>query len=206
MSDISSLSRTSADIFRGIMDWGPLTLYSATAKTKIPIGTIHRHFRILEKAGKIRPYLQSKKGRKKIEYGPTIYGILDLYRKDKKFAEKIENYFLIWIENNEFQKELEKEGFDTSISNLKKSKQIFQKYMNYFAAVEEQIEAIKKGEDAISRETLIMLSSGILSANPQYQKLWMELYSNLPGMRKSLDEHMENITRAYREFKKNIKN
>ena len=44
-----------------------------------------------------------------------------LFRKDKKFADSIENYFLIWIENKEFQKELEKEGFDIS-GNLSESR------------------------------------------------------------------------------------
>ena len=205
MADMSTSQKTSMDIFRGIMDYGPLTLYSANSKTKMPIGTIHRHFKQLEKTGKIRVYESRKKGRKKIEYGPTIYGIISFYRQDIEFAKKIQNYFLIWIENKEFQNELEKEGFDITFDNLKKSKQIFQKYMDYFSAVEEQIEMIKRGEDIVSRDTLIVISSGLLSTNPQYQKLWTELYSSLPGMRKSLDDYMENMIKSYKEFKKNLK-
>ena len=193
------------DIFRAIMDHGPLTLYSANSKTKMPIGTIHRHFKQMEKTGKIRVYKSKKKGRKKIEYGPTIYGIISFYRQDKEFAKNIQNYFLIRIENKEFQNELEKEGFDITFDNLKKSKQVFQKYMDYFSAVEEQIEMIKRGEDIVSRDTLIMISSGLLSTNPQYQKLWTELYSSLPGMRKSLDDYMENMIKSYKGFKKNLK-
>lgn len=202
---MSTLQKTAMDIFRGIMDYGPLTLYSANRKTKMPMGTIHRHFKQLEKTGKIRAYESKKKGRKKIEYGPTIYGIISFYRQDKEFAKKIQNYFLIWIENKEFQNELEKEGFDITFDNLKKSKHVFQKYMDYFSAVEEQIDMIKRGEDIASRDTLIMISSGLLSANSQYQKLWAELYSSLPGMRKSLDDYMENMIKSYKEFKKNIK-
>ena len=205
MADMSTSQKTSMDIFRGIMDYGPLTLYSANSKTKMPIGTIHRHFKQLEKTGKIRVYESRKKGRKKIEYGPTIYGIISFYRQDIEFAKKIQNYFLIWIENKEFQNELEKEGFDITFDNLKKSKQIFQKYMDYFSAVEEQIEMIKRGEDIVSRDTLIVISSGLLSTNPQYQKLWTELYSSLPGMRKSLDDYMENMIKSYKGFKKNLK-
>jgi len=205
MADISTSQKTSMDIFRAIMDHGPLTLYSANSKTKMPIGTIHRHFKQMEKTGKIRVYESKKKGRKKIEYGPTIYGIISFYRQDKEFAKKIQNYFLIWIENKEFQNELEKEGFDITFDNLKKSKQVFQKYMDYFSAVEEQIEMIKRGEDIVSRDTLIMISSGLLSTNPQYQKLWTELYSSLPGMRKSLDDYMENMIKSYKGFKKNLK-
>lgn len=205
MADMSTAQKTAMDIFRGIMDHGPLTLYLANSKTKMPIGTIHRHFKQLEKAGKIRVYESRKKGRKKIEYGPTIYGIISFYRQDKEFAKKIQNYFLIWIENKEFQNELEREGFDVTFDNLKKSKQIFQKYMDYFSAIEEQIDMIKRGEDVVSRDTLIMISSGLLSTNPQYQKLWSELYSSLPGMRKSLDDYMENMIKSYKEFKKHLK-
>lgn len=205
MADMSTAQKTAMDIFRGIMDHGQLTLYLANSKTKIPIGTIHRHFKQLEKAGKIRVYESRKKGRKKIEYGPTLYGIISFYRQDKEFAKKIQNYFLIWIENKEFQNELEREGFDVTFDNLKKSKQIFQKYMDYFSAIEEQIDMIKRGEDIVSRDTLIMISSGLLSTNPQYQKLWSELYSSLPGMRKSLDDYMENMIKSYKEFKKHLK-
>ena len=204
MADISTAAHTSMDIFRAIMDHGPLTLYSANSKTRIPIGTIHRHFKQLSKSGKIRVYKSKDKGRKKIEYGPTMYGIVSFYKQDKEFAEKIENYYLIWIENKEFQKDLEGEGFDVSIKNLKKSKHVFRKYMNYFSAVEEQIEKMKSGEDSVSRDMQIFFGSMMLSSNPQYQKLWTELYNKLPGMQKSLGEYMETMIKSYKEFKKNL--
>lgn len=182
------------------MDLGPLTLYLANSKTKIPIGTIHRHIKQLEKMGKIRVYTSTIKGRKKIQYGPTMFGIISLFRKDKKFSSQIENYFLIWIDNKEFQKELEKEGFDISVQS-EKLKKVFKKYMNYFSAVEEQMEKIKKGDNVISRDILILISSGLLSSNPHYQKLWQDLYQNLPGMRKSLDEYISNMIKTYKDFK-----
>ena len=205
MADISTAIHTSMDIFRAIMDHGPLTLYSANSKTRIPIGTIHRHFKQLSKSGKIRVYKSKDKGRKKIEYGPTMYGIVSFYKQDKEFVEKIENYYLIWIENKEFQKDLEGEGFDVSIENLKKSKHVFRKYMNYFSAVEEQIEKMKSGEDSASRDMQIFFGSMMLSSNPQYQKLWTELYKELPGMQKSLEEYMETMIKSYKEFKKNLR-
>lgn len=201
MAYMSKALGTSMDIFKGIMDYGPLTLYSANTKTKIPIGTIHRHFKQMEKDGKICVYESRKKGRKKIEYGPTIYGILSFYRKDKRLAEKIENYFLLWADQKEFQNELEKEGFDLSIDK-KDAKRVFQKYMDYFSAVEEQMEMIRKGEDVVSREMLVVISSGVLSQNTHYQKMWVDLYKNLPGMRKSLDDYMKNMIKSYSHLKK----
>jgi hypothetical protein len=201
MMDMSTAEKTSLDIFKSIMDWGPLSLYSANAKTRMPIGTIHRHIKLLEKTGKIKAYEFKTTGRKKIQYGPTIYGMLSFYNQDKKFASSIQNYFLLWIENKEFQNELEKEGFDVT-GNLAKSKQIFLKYMEYFSAVERKIDKIKKGDSVISRDVLILISSGLLSSDPHYQKLWKELYQNLPGVRKDLDQYMTNMIKSYKEFKK----
>ena len=205
MVNISTSTRTSLDIFKAIMDSGPLTLYSANSKTRIPMGTIHRHFKQLEKTGKIRVYESIRKGRKKIEYGPTIYGMIWTYGQDKGFADGIENYFLIWIDHKEFQKDLAAEGFDTSTENLKKSQRTFRKFMTYFSAVEEQIEKTRRGDDSVSRDMQVFFSSMMLSSYPRYQKLWMELYGELPGMRKNLDQYMENITKSYGEFKRNFK-
>ena len=76
------------------------------------------------------------------------------YLADKEFAKKAENYFLIWIENDEFKKELAVAGFDTNLDILKKSKHVFKKYLDYFGAIEEQIERIKNGTDAVSHEIM----------------------------------------------------
>jgi len=199
--DISTSQKTSLDIFRAIMDWGPLTLYSANSKTRISIGTIHRHIKQLEESGKIRIYYSKTNGRKKIEYGPTLYGIVNFYRKDKNFASSVQNFFLLWIENEEFRKELENEGFDVS-NNLVDSKQVFLEYLEYFSAVEDQMEKIRSGENTMSRDFLILISSGLLSSDPYYQKLWESLYQNLPGMRKTLDDYMNNMIKNYKTFKK----
>lgn len=92
-----------------------------------------------------------------------------------------------------------------SIENLKKSKKVFRKYLDYFSAIEVQIEKIRKGDDIISRNLQVFLGSVLLSSDPQYQKLWTELYHELPGMQKSLDDYMENTIKSYKEFKKNFK-
>ena len=200
---MSTINQTSMDIFREILDGGkPVTLYSANVKTRIPIGTIHRHFKQLEKTEKIRIYESVDTGRKKIKYGPTIYGMIHFYRTDREIAQNIENYFLLWIDNKEFQKELEAEGFDISPGNLKRSKGVFRKYMDYFSAVEEQIEKIRTGKDSISHDMQVFLGSMLLSSSSKYQKLWAELYNELPGMQKSLDEYMKSMITSYKEFKK----
>ena len=45
----------------------------------------------------------------------------------------------------------------------------------------------------------------MLSSSPYYQKLWVELYNELPGMQKSLDEYMNTVINSYKDFKKNIR-
>ena len=202
MSDISKTKQTSLDIFKAIMDKGPLTLYSANSITRIPIGTIHRHFKVLEMTGKIRSYQAQQDGRKKKEYGPTMYGITTCFIADKKFAKNAENYFLIWIENDEFQKELASAGFDVNYDVLKKSKHVFRRYLDYFGAIEEQIERIKNGTDMVSHEIMMYLGSILLSSQPRYQEWWTELYNNLPGMQKRFDENMNKMTSSYNKFKR----
>lgn len=203
MSDISKAQQTSLDIFKAIMDNGsPLTLYSANSITRIPIGTIHRHFKILEDTVRIRPYQTDSDGRKKKEYGPTLYGITMCYIADKEFAKNAENYFLIWIENDEFKKELAVAGFDTNQDILKKSKHVFKKYLDYFGAIEEQIERIKNGTDAVSHEIMRYIGTILLSSKPQFQKMWTELYHDLPGMQKRFDDNMKNMTKSYDNFTK----
>ena len=207
MSDISKAQQTSLDIFKAIMNNGsPLTLYSANSITRIPIGTIHRHFKMLEETARIRPYQTDSDGRKKKEYGPTLYGITMCYITDKEFAKKAENYFLIWIENDEFKKELAVAGFDTNLEILKKSKHVFKKYLDYFGAIEEQIERIKNGTDAVSHEIMTYIGTILLSSKPRYQKMWTDLYHDLPGMQKRFDDNMRNMTNSYANFTKTTKN
>ena len=202
MTNISAAEQVSLDIFRMIMDHGPLTLYSANAKARISIGTVHRHIKQLEKARKIRVYESQKTGRRKIKYGPTIYGMIYAYGHDAEFAKKIENYFLIWIDREEFQRDLAEEGFDVSASNLKRSKHVFKKYMDYFSAVEQEIDRIKSGASSLSHEMLVFFSSMVMmSSDLRYQRLWTELYNELPGMRKNLDQQMETMVESYRHFK-----
>lgn len=202
MTNISTAEQTSMDIFRVIMDYGPLTLYSTNSKTRISIGTIHRHLKQLKNAGKIKVYEYQEGGRRKIKYGPTIYGMISAYRQNPEFAKKTENYFLIWIEHKEFRQDLGAEGFDTSLDNLKRSKHVFKKYMDYFSAVEQQIEKIKRGEGLLSHEMLVFFSSMMmLSSDVQYQKLWTELYNELPGMQKNLDQQIKSMVESYQHFK-----
>jgi len=204
MRDISTSEGTSFDIFRLILDHGPLTLYSANQKSDLALGTIHRHLKHLQDSAKIKEYKVDGK-RKKIAYGPTVFGFVYFYQ-DKKIQENLENYFLLWADKTEFLDDLQEEGFEKEelLQDPQKFKKVFSKYVRFFNAVESNIDSITKGESEIAREILVFVSSAVLSNNPKYQKLWEDLYVNLPAFRKSIDDYIKNTVSTYRQFKKKI--
>lgn len=205
MHDISTSEGTSSDIFRLILDHGPLTLYTANKKSDLALGTIHRHFKQMQDSAKIIKYNVDGK-RKKIAYGPTVFGFVYFYG-NAKIKENLENYFLLWADKKEFLDDLDAEGFDKQkiIQNTQEYKKIFAKYVQFFNAVENNIESITNGESEVAREILLFVSSALLSNNPKYQKIWEDLYVSLPSVRKSIDDYVTNTVASYKQFKKRLK-
>ena len=205
MADISISKDTSADIFRLILDNGPLTLYVANKKSDLALGTIHRHFKQLQETAKIQQYDVGGK-RKKIAYGPTVFGFVYFYDY-KEIQDKLENYFLLWTDKKEFLDDLQAEGFDRRkiIQNPRESRKVFTKYVQFFNAVENNIDSITNGKSEIAREVLLFVSSALVSNNPKYQAIWEDLYVNLPSIRKSIDDYVHDTISSYRQFKKRLK-
>ena len=201
--DISTKDQTAVDIFKYILDAGPVTLYATSTNTRFPLGTIHRHFKELEKASKIKIYYQNPKGRRKKMYGPTFYGIVYFARLDSKMLEKIENYFLLWIENKEFLDILKNEGFDIIKlqKNPKDCKQLFRKYVEYGIIVENQIDILKNDSKSISHDMLIFIGEILLTSNPKFTNHWRYLYKNLPGLQKAIDTNIQNLIAMQKQLK-----
>ena len=204
--DISIKSNTSTNIFRHILNNGPSTLYAASIESKIPLGTIHRHFKEMEKEGKIKVYYQNTTGRKKKAYGPTFYGIVHFARIDKQIIKKIENYFLIWIENETFTEILKKEGFDIKDiqKTTSKNKILFKKYVEYGIAIENQIELLKKNSKNIPHELFVFIGETLLSSDPKFVDDWTYLYKNLPGLQKAIQNNIEKMQQMQKQLR--IKN
>ena len=204
MADISVKDRTSADIFRHVLDAGPLTLYSASRQTRFPLGTIHRHFKELEKSGKLRVYEQSTRGRKKKTYGPTFYGIVYFARLDPTIRQKVENYFLLWADNPGFAGVLKEEGFDTA--GIQKdpggSKRLFGKYVEYGIAVEDQISILKDNPQSISHEMFVFIGEVLLVSKPGFAEKWRYLYRNLPGLQKAIGANIANLVSMQKRLEK----
>lgn len=204
--DISAGSQTSLDIFKLIIDEGPLTLYSANTKSRFPLGTIHRHFKEMERSGKIKSYKNSDR-RKKKPYGPTFFGFVYYSRLDRSIYQKLENYFLLWTESKDFLDDLQNEGFDLQKikTNPKKTKMLFRKYVEYGMGVEDQLDALKRDPSSIPREILVFIGELLIVQNPKYSSLWRDLYVNLPGLRKNINSYLQNMIAVQKELSKKIR-
>src|SRR5574338_287883 len=202
--DISAHDKTSSKLFKMILDKGPLTLYAANTESDIPIGTIHRHFKEMSDTEKIKIYDHGKSARKKISYGPTLYGLTYFYRIDKEIEKNLENYFDLWIGKQQFFSELKDAGFDEKklISDSKISKKIFRKYVHYYAGVEEQLIYFAKNINELPRDIRMFLGEFLVVTKNDYKKLWEELYLSLPGFKKNTKEFFEGMIKFYAELKK----
>lgn len=197
--DISNHEKTQSSIFRTILENGPLTLYTANSKSSSPIGTIHRHFKQMNENKWIKIYTNIEdKSRRKIPYGPTLLGMIHFYRLDKTIQTKLERHFLKWIRFEDFFEELNEEGFD--LRDLKNSKELFKKYIHYFAGVEDQIDTLKEPQ-TVPRELLLYIGEFLLVRKPEYMKIWEELYQKMPIIRKNVDEYIQSTTEFYNKLK-----
>lgn len=200
--DMSTHDKTQAGLFRAILDSGPLTLYAANATSSSPIGTIHRHFKEMLESKRIKSYTKfGDISRRKIHYGPTLLGIIHFYSVDTAIQTKLEDYFLKWIGFEDFIGELRDEGFDVNGTKPKNVKSLFKKYVHYFAGVEDQINSLREPEK-IPREMLLYIGEFLLVRRPEYLKIWEELYSKMPPIRKNVDGYMESTIEFYDRLKK----
>ena len=204
--DMSSHEQTQISLFRTILEEGPLTLYVANAKSSSPIGTIHRHFREMMQTKKIKVYTNLEdQSRGKIHYGPTLLGMIHFYRLDKILQARLENYFLKWIRFDNFLSELKDEGFDLNdIARSRDVKNLFKKYVHYFAGVEDQIAALRE-PNSIPRDILLYIGEFLLVRRPEYMKIWEELYGKMPIIRKNVDGYMQSTIEFYEKLKKKNK-
>ncbi len=201
--DMSTHEKTQIVLFKTILEEGPLTLYAANTKSSSPIGTIHRHFKQMIESRWIKIYESLEdKSRRKIPYGPTLLGIIHFYRLDKTIQSRLEHHFLRWIRFEDFTSELNDEGFDSK--NLKNSKELFRKYVYYFAGVEDQIKSLREPQ-TVPRELLLYIGEFLLVRKPEYMKIWEELYKKMPVIRKNVDGYMESTIEFYNTLKKRSK-
>ncbi|TLX85398.1 MAG: ArsR family transcriptional regulator [Thaumarchaeota archaeon] len=202
--DISAHDKTALELFKIIITKGPLTLYSANARSNIPIGTIHRHFKEMIETEKIMVYEMSQAGRRKISYGPTLYGFIYFYRLDDEIKKNLDSYFGTWIKKEKFLEDLKKAGFDEKkiIADGKTSKKIFSKFVYFYAGVEDQLEYLVKNLKDVSRDIRWFIGGFLLVRKREYMKTYDELVTTMPGLRKDISNFLESMIESYGRLKK----
>ncbi|MDE1764740.1 MAG: hypothetical protein KGI27_00555 [Thaumarchaeota archaeon] len=202
--DISSHDKTAAEIFRVIASQGPITLYATNSVSNMPIGTIHRHFKEMLETQKITVYDTVKSGRKKISYGPTVYGFIYFYGIDSKIRENLGTYFDTWIKKEQFCCELRQAGFYAKKidQNPKESKKIFGKFVYFYSGVEDQLAHLVKNLNEVPRDVRWFLGGFLLVRKQEYLKAYEDLLSLMPGLRKDIGNIIRDTAKSHNSMKK----
>ncbi len=202
--DISAHDKTALELYKIIINKGPLTLYSANSRSNMPIGTIHRHFKEMIETEKIMIYEISQAGRKKISYGPTVFGFIYFYRLDDEIKKNLDSYFDTWIKKEKFVEDLKKAGFDEKkiTSDAKESKKIFSKFIYFYAGIEDQLEYLVKNLKDVPRDIRWFMGGFLLVHKKEYMKTYDELVKTMPGLRKDISNFLESMIESYGKLKK----
>jgi len=202
--DISAHDKTALELFKIVINKGPLTLYTANSRSNMPIGTIHRHFKEMIETEKIMVYEISQAGRKKISYGPTVYGFIYFYRLDDEIKKNLDSYFDTWIKKEKFVEDLKKAGFDEKkiTSDAKESKRIFSKFIYFYAGIEDQLEYLVKNLKDVPRDIRWFMGGFLLVHKKEYMKAYNDLVRTMPGLRKDISNFLESMIESYGNLKK----
>ena len=205
--DISAHDKTALELFKIVINKGPLTLYSANSRSNMPIGTIHRHFKEMIETEKIMIYEISQAGRKKISYGPTVFGFIYFYRLDDEIKKNLDSYFDTWIKKEKFVEDLKKAGFDEKkiTSDAKESKKIFSKFIYFYAGIEDQLEYLVKNLKDVPRDIRWFMGGFLLVHKREYMKAYNDLVRTMPGLRKDISNFLESMIESYGNLKKMTK-
>ena len=202
--DISTYDKTALELFTIIINKGPITLYATNTSSKIPIGTIHRHLKEMISTEKIKVYDIAQSGRKKIEYGPTVYGFIYFYRLDEEIKKNLDFYFDIWTKKEQFFSELKEAGFDDKklYTDPKMSKRIFGKYVQFYAGVEDQLEHLAKNLSEVPRDVRWFAGGFLVVRKKEYMRINEDLLKFMPGYRKDALDFLESMFEVYKRLKK----
>ncbi|HEX5457906.1 MAG TPA: ArsR family transcriptional regulator [Candidatus Nitrosotalea sp.] len=201
--DISSHDQTALELFKVLINKGPLTLYSANTLSNMPIGTIHRHFKEMIRTEKIMVYQTSTSGRKKISYGPTVYGFVYFYTMDEELQKNLDFYFDSWIKNEKFVDDLVESGFDRKkIISDKKSKKTFEKFVYFYAGVEDQLNYLVKNLSDVPRDVRWFIGGFLLVRKQEYMQTHEELVTEIPGLRKDISNFLQVMIKSYGKLQK----
>lgn len=192
VSDISVFDIASYEIFKDIIQNGPITAYSIKTEKNMAYATVHQHFKDMEKKKFIKIYEEQdhRSGQKKKFYGPTLNGIVGFCRVRPRFKSRLEFIYLKWKGHEKFVEELQTLGFDIKqIENDPKAKKYFIKYLEFMLRVTKVAETLNEISLEEKMEMVMMYYS---IKNPEEYFKFLEEFSYMPGIRKqAMDEMRE---------------
>ena len=189
MLDIPQSERLDQEIFDLVLTRGPITVYSASKESRIPLPTIHRHFKQMEKEENIKIYREEphQSGNPKKLYGPTLEGVFGFSADFENIRKKFDSIFEKWLQEKPFVKDI-KGAFGFEEDFIKQSPQetikICKKFMRFYNDAFELVE-----DDEVLDEHIVDVGFLLLSKkNPKkYFEITKELYETMPNFRLNMD-------------------
>lgn len=201
MSDISNYDERQNKIFNTILEFGqPKTTYDLMKKGW-KIATIHRHIKEMLDQAEIKIYSEDKKGRKKIQYGPTIMGLWRFYNVNNYVQKNIEQIFINWKDVDKFKEELKEISFSEELLENTKSQKIFKDLIFFNAGTEKAYEDLANDPYEIPYESMIFIGGYLLASKKEYVNARNNMVKNLPLFQKAMTNIYKNITKQYNAFK-----
>lgn len=191
VSDISDFDIRSFEIFKDIIQNGPITAYSIKTEKKMAYATVHQHIKDMEKRNLIKIYDEQnhRSGQKKKLYGPTIDGIAGFCVVRPRFKNRLEFIFDKWKRFPKFIEELETLGFEiNTIKNQEKAKEEFVRYMGFVINITNLAEKI---QDIPFEEKTEMIITYYAIKKPEEFFNFIETFSHMPKMRNQMVEALK---------------
>jgi len=182
--DISDIDRFDFDLFKKMIDSGPITVYSLSNISNRAHPTVHRHFKELEADEYIRVYRTEdhRTGQKKKFYGPTIQGIFWFCTLFKEYHKRLDFIIDKWKGEEPFLKELVINGFDLKLLETDPVyfKNIFKKFAKFYA--DSWYEVVNY---VPTQDTWMAVGSFLIGLKhpKKYSKIMKELFQAVPGFK-----------------------
>jgi len=206
MVDISNYEKMQIKIFNAILDFGrPKTTYDLMQQ-HLKIATIHRHLKEMLDYGEIKVYEETKKGRKKINYGPTFIGITQFYNLDNKIRKNVEQIYVDWKDDEKFKEDLKENGFTQELlddPNIGKS--VFKDLIFYNAGLDQSFEKLANDPYSIPEVIRGFIGGLLLADKKEYEKARLNIISHLPTYQKIVEEFQKIVNNNYEKLESEVK-
>jgi len=205
--DIPAFDKKNSEIFGQILEGGtPKTAYDLSDHGRY-IATTLRHTEDMMDRGFLQVYeikKENSSGRPKKPYGPTFYGIVENCVQDPQNIKKLGKIFDEWKNNTYFQSILISIGLDEEKVKNEPDfcKKIFAKMVYFHVGCFVEFDNLIHDPESIDINMMLMIGSMLAYDKKNYQKIFAQLYTNLPAFKKSMNMIYELFIANIENYKK----